>query len=102
RCVRSCERAAAGGREQLGGALADSERVVVERAEIRAQPPCLLHVVADDLRKLEDAVAELRLEPGREAQVQVGPASLGRRAVGDVPDEQVAEAVGPLAVEART
>ena len=53
-------------------------------------------MVAEDLVEL-DEVGAVRLEPGGEALVQLGPGRLRQRVVGGVADQQVAEAEAVLA-----
>ena len=56
----------------------------------------LLEVVADDLVALDEGVAVL-VEPVGEAGMQIGADRLGKRVVGGVADQQVAEAVAVVA-----
>ena len=58
----------------------------------------LLEVVADDLVALDERVAVL-VEPVGKAGMQVGADRLGKRVVGSVADQQVAEAIAVVAGE---
>src|SRR5687768_11222791 len=66
--------------------------LVVEGTEVQAVPERLLEVVADDLLELGDALSDLVDEPGRKALVQLGPGLLEEPRIGDVADQDVAEA----------
>ena len=56
----------------------------------------LLEVVADDLVALDERLSVV-VEPGGEAEVQIGADRLGERVVGGVANQQVAKAVAVVA-----
>ena len=96
--VAAPERAPAGGREALAGALGAARRVGLPELGLVAGG--LLEVVAEDLVQLDQLGAVL-LEPVGEALVQLGPGRLRQRVVGGVADQQVAEAEAVLARKLR-
>ena len=95
--VAAPERAAAGDREPLTGALSQGR---VGLSELLLVAGGLLEVVAEDLVEL-DQVGGALLQPVGEALVEVGTDCLRQRVVSGVADQQVAEAEGVVAWELR-
>ena len=90
-----------GRREALGGACAERLCLVVDGAELGAVAVALLEVVPEDLLVLDDPRGDQALQPVGELPVEVRTELLRGRVVGGVPDEDVLEAEGRLAREAR-
>jgi hypothetical protein len=63
--------ATAGRVQPLRGPLGDRTRAVIDGTELSAVAIRLLQVVADDLLHLSKSIADLALEPVREALVEL-------------------------------
>ena len=91
----------AGSGEVAGCALAERARFVVEWAELCAVAVALFEVIAEDLLVLVEALAGETFEPVREPFVEGRAQLLRGRPVRRVADEDVLEAEGGFADEAR-
>ncbi|MGH2997472.1 MAG: hypothetical protein ACRDM9_14240, partial [Gaiellaceae bacterium] len=87
--VAPVERPPPRSRQQPAGTSGAPAIALRHGAQLAPVPKGLLEVVADDLLKL-DQLGAARLEPQREALVELGASGFGQSLVGGVPDQQVA------------
>ena len=98
RHVFASERSTSRGRQYLSSLGGERPSRLVGRDELGAIAVCLLEVVAEDLVVLPKALAfpSLRLEPPREALVELCAHRLGHARVRLVADQRVTEAIRVL------
>ena len=99
--VAAPQRAVAGGLQPLRAARGERLGLLAAPPELDQEAVRLLEVVAEDLLELVHALAGRSLEPVREALVELGARLLRQRAVGGVPEQDVAELEGLVVGEAR-
>ena len=95
------ERAPSCAREHRTAFQRDRTGLVRDPSELRTRDVCLLEVVSDELVVARHLLVTTRLEPRREARVEVGAKLLRHRRIGDVPDEHVVEPEAVVALVER-